>query len=285
MPWPLETFRVRSTRRVRRAAGRPATGVLAAASGIIPMSSPARTSFPRKSTVVTSKATLVVGPAAVKTASRCRRAAEPFGRSGEGLPKGGLVRHARHGATPVTTVAHLCGTGCGPARRTAALRPGYAPAIRRVGGETAAAEHAASAWATKARLEQTRVIAAANKAAGRTVVRAVRILAPARCRCPSWPTSFRRPRTCPPGRPARPVRRGVLRPQTPVRDVVGRDPVEPGGEERASPPRSREPSMSRTSSQSPSSGGQVRPGAVLPPSTGGVWAVPHTTGTAIRTGN
>jgi predicted nucleic acid-binding Zn ribbon protein len=35
-----------------------------------------------------------------------------------------------------------------------------------------------SAWATKARLEQTRVIAAANKAAGRTVVRALRILAP-----------------------------------------------------------------------------------------------------------
>lgn len=35
-----------------------------------------------------------------------------------------------------------------------------------------------SAWATKARLEQTRVIAAANKAAGRTVVRALRILPP-----------------------------------------------------------------------------------------------------------
>ncbi|MFF7954137.1 DciA family protein [Streptomyces griseorubiginosus] len=35
-----------------------------------------------------------------------------------------------------------------------------------------------SAWATKTRLEQARVIAAANKAAGRTVVRALRILAP-----------------------------------------------------------------------------------------------------------
>ncbi|WP_308408582.1 DUF721 domain-containing protein [Streptomyces sp. AC627_RSS907] len=35
-----------------------------------------------------------------------------------------------------------------------------------------------SAWATKARLEQTRVIAAANKAAGRTVVSALRILPP-----------------------------------------------------------------------------------------------------------
>ncbi|GGV89904.1 DciA family protein [Streptomyces massasporeus] len=35
-----------------------------------------------------------------------------------------------------------------------------------------------SAWATKARLEQTRIIAAANESAGRTVVRALRILAP-----------------------------------------------------------------------------------------------------------
>ncbi|MFF3497284.1 DciA family protein [Streptomyces sp. NPDC002795] len=35
-----------------------------------------------------------------------------------------------------------------------------------------------SAWATKARLEQTRVIAAANKAAGRTVVSSLRILPP-----------------------------------------------------------------------------------------------------------
>ncbi|MFD5341526.1 DciA family protein [Streptomyces hawaiiensis] len=35
-----------------------------------------------------------------------------------------------------------------------------------------------TAWATKARLEQTRVIAAVNESAGRTVVRALRILAP-----------------------------------------------------------------------------------------------------------
>ncbi|MGC5041097.1 DciA family protein [Streptomyces sp. DT73] len=35
-----------------------------------------------------------------------------------------------------------------------------------------------SSWATKARLEQTRVIATANKAAGRTVVHALRILPP-----------------------------------------------------------------------------------------------------------
>lgn len=35
-----------------------------------------------------------------------------------------------------------------------------------------------TAWATQTRLEQTRVIAAANKAAGRTVVHALRILPP-----------------------------------------------------------------------------------------------------------
>ncbi|WP_324614305.1 DUF721 domain-containing protein [Streptomyces sp. NRRL B-1140] len=35
-----------------------------------------------------------------------------------------------------------------------------------------------SAWATKARLEQARIIAAANDSAGRTVVRSLRILAP-----------------------------------------------------------------------------------------------------------
>ncbi|MDX2855318.1 DciA family protein [Streptomyces scabiei] len=35
-----------------------------------------------------------------------------------------------------------------------------------------------AAWATKARLEQTRIIAAANESAGRTVVRTLRILAP-----------------------------------------------------------------------------------------------------------
>ncbi|MFJ6000325.1 DciA family protein [Streptomyces sp. NPDC092370] len=35
-----------------------------------------------------------------------------------------------------------------------------------------------AAWATKARLEQTRIVAAANESAGRTVVRSLRILAP-----------------------------------------------------------------------------------------------------------
>lgn len=42
-----------------------------------------------------------------------------------------------------------------------------------------------SAWATKARLEQTRVVAAANKAAGRIVVRALRVLAPGAAPAPA----------------------------------------------------------------------------------------------------
>ncbi|WP_405827369.1 DciA family protein [Streptomyces sp. NBC_00105] len=43
-----------------------------------------------------------------------------------------------------------------------------------------------SAWATKARLEQSRVIAAANAAAGGTVVRALRILPPGAAPAPGW---------------------------------------------------------------------------------------------------
>ncbi|MFF3505761.1 DciA family protein, partial [Streptomyces sp. NPDC003247] len=55
-----------------------------------------------------------------------------------------------------------------------------------------------SAWATKARLEQTRIIAAANASAGRTVVRALRILAPGAVPGPEPVTSTRSPRPCPP---------------------------------------------------------------------------------------
>lgn len=66
--------------------------------------------------------------------------------------------------------------------RWAAIAPGLAGHVAAVsydpdsGRLTVCPE--SSAWATKARLEQTRVIAAANKAAGRTVVRALRILPP-----------------------------------------------------------------------------------------------------------
>ncbi len=62
-----------------------------------------------------------------------------------------------------------------------------------------------TAWATEARLEQTRVITAANKAAGRAIVRALRILPPG---------------TVP---PARPGRRHLDKPG-PSRETVGEDP-------------------------------------------------------------
>jgi predicted nucleic acid-binding Zn ribbon protein len=61
-----------------------------------------------------------------------------------------------------------------------------------------------SAWATKTRLEQTRVIAAANKAAGRTVVRALRILPPGAVPVPG-PADVA-PADPPPAAPAGPVK-------------------------------------------------------------------------------
>ncbi|WP_030423096.1 DUF721 domain-containing protein [Streptomyces sp. NRRL F-5065] len=62
-----------------------------------------------------------------------------------------------------------------------------------------------SAWATKARLEQTRVIAAANKAAGRTVVRALRILPPGAAPVPA-PASDAAPADLAPAAPTGPVK-------------------------------------------------------------------------------
>nr|WP_237532920.1 DciA family protein [Streptomyces sp. SID8352] len=57
------------------------------------------------------------------------------------------------------------------------------------------------AWATKARLEQTRIIAAANKSAGRTVVRALRILAPGTVAVPEPSDAGPEPATAPAGPP------------------------------------------------------------------------------------
>ncbi|GHD52337.1 hypothetical protein GCM10010335_64700 [Streptomyces galbus] len=59
-----------------------------------------------------------------------------------------------------------------------------------------------SAWATKARLEQTRVVAAANKAAGRQVVSALRILPPGAVPMPDRADAAPEPAT-----PAVPVER------------------------------------------------------------------------------
>ena len=60
------------------------------------------------------------------------------------------------------------------------LAVGYAPDSGRL---TVCPE--SSAWATKLRLEQSRIIAAANESAGRTVVRGLRILAPGSVPVPS----------------------------------------------------------------------------------------------------
>ncbi|GGU61134.1 DciA family protein [Streptomyces lavendofoliae] len=62
-----------------------------------------------------------------------------------------------------------------------------------------------SAWATKARLEQTRIIAAANKAAGRTVVNSLRILPPGTAPVPA-PASDVAPADLAPAAPTGPVK-------------------------------------------------------------------------------
>ncbi|MFE4674169.1 DUF721 domain-containing protein [Streptomyces sp. NPDC056721] len=58
-----------------------------------------------------------------------------------------------------------------------------------------------SAWATKARLERVRVIAAANKSAGRTVVRALRILPPGTVAVPEPADADPQASTAPAGPP------------------------------------------------------------------------------------
>jgi Dna[CI] antecedent, DciA len=58
-----------------------------------------------------------------------------------------------------------------------------------------------AAWATKARLEQTRIVAAANTSAGRTVVRSLRILAPGTVPVPEPADADPQPAAAPAGPP------------------------------------------------------------------------------------
>ncbi|MFG3133491.1 DciA family protein [Streptomyces tendae] len=58
-----------------------------------------------------------------------------------------------------------------------------------------------AAWATKARLEQPRIVAAANESAGRTVVRSLRILAPGAVPVPEPVEIDPEPSAAPAGRP------------------------------------------------------------------------------------
>lgn len=67
-------------------------------------------------------------------------------------------------------------------KRWAAIAPDLAGHVAAVGYETDTGELTlrpdSTAWATKARMETARIIAAANRAAGRQTVRTVRVLAP-----------------------------------------------------------------------------------------------------------
>ncbi|MFJ9251051.1 DciA family protein [Streptomyces sp. NPDC101776] len=57
-----------------------------------------------------------------------------------------------------------------------------------------------AAWATKARLEQSRIITAANASADRTIVRGLRILPPGSVPAPGRDNGAHRPRRRPSGR-------------------------------------------------------------------------------------
>ncbi|MET9847880.1 DUF721 domain-containing protein [Streptomyces ossamyceticus] len=63
-----------------------------------------------------------------------------------------------------------------------------------------------AAWATKLRLEQARIIAAANDSAGRTVVRSLRIQAPGAVPVPEPADVDPEPATAPAGPPRKPGR-------------------------------------------------------------------------------
>ncbi|SHM24736.1 Protein of unknown function [Streptomyces yunnanensis] len=84
---------------------------------------------------------------------------------------------------PVTERAgELPAVGASLRERWAAIAPELAGHVSAVGfapdsGQLTVCPESA-AWATKARLEQTRVVAAANEAAGRTVVHVLQILPP-----------------------------------------------------------------------------------------------------------
>ncbi|MFC8263763.1 DciA family protein [Streptomyces sp. NPDC057291] len=86
------------------------------------------------------------------------------------------------GALVTERAWELPAAGASLRQRWAAIAPDLAGHVAAVGFDpdsgrlTVCPE--SSAWATKARLEQARVIAAANKTAGRTVVHALRILPP-----------------------------------------------------------------------------------------------------------
>ncbi|MEU3353059.1 DUF721 domain-containing protein [Streptomyces sp. NPDC037389] len=84
--------------------------------------------------------------------------------------------------------------------RWAAIAPDLAGYIAAVGFDAQTGQLTlrpeSAAWAAKARLEQLRIIRDANEAAGRLIVRTVRVLAPALLPSPPPRGSQRRPRPC-----------------------------------------------------------------------------------------
>ncbi|MEV5141778.1 DUF721 domain-containing protein [Streptomyces syringium] len=86
------------------------------------------------------------------------------------------------GALVTERAWELPAVGASLRERWAAIAPDLARNVAAVGYDADSGRLTvcpeSTAWATKLRLERARVIAAANTAAGRTVVRAVRILAP-----------------------------------------------------------------------------------------------------------
>ncbi|MZE72615.1 DciA family protein [Streptomyces sp. SID5789] len=86
------------------------------------------------------------------------------------------------GALVTERAWELPAAGASLRERWAAIAPELAGHVAAVSYDAAAGRLTvcpeSSAWATKARLEQTRIVAAANEAAGRTVVRSLRILPP-----------------------------------------------------------------------------------------------------------
>ncbi|MFJ4329158.1 DUF721 domain-containing protein [Streptomyces tricolor] len=86
------------------------------------------------------------------------------------------------GALVTERAWELPAAGASLRERWASIAPDLAGHVAAVGYDADAGRLTicpkSSAWATKVRLEQARIIAAANESAGRTVVRSLRILAP-----------------------------------------------------------------------------------------------------------
>ncbi|MEU4729615.1 DciA family protein [Streptomyces sp. NPDC023588] len=110
-----------------------------------------------------------------KSKPRLARTVRRDGRAPMGLGEAFTALIAEHGWDIPTAGASLC-------ERWAALAPDLAGHVTAVGFDPDSGRLTlcpeSTAWATKTRLEQTRVIEAANMAAGRIVLRALRILQP-----------------------------------------------------------------------------------------------------------